>query len=248
MKSSKIHHSKEDALNHQEVKTLLKATYGQDRFILVTLLYGGLRVGELIHMRRSWIHINDEYAEALGGNHIKIPGKGPLCDCVDCQLSSFIELESKKEESTDTAWHRKKQKEFYERRRNRTLPKNLTRQWSPKSRAGVRTIPILFPELETELLNFFTKHKKLNVSRQHIWRIIKRISKDNLGSDRVLYPHAVRATCATLWADVGLDVYNLQTFMGWDSLAPAEMYVNTGEKKMMAATFKKKDAITKLIG
>lgn len=52
----KRHSCKKDALEEFEIEQILNACKNSDEtFILVTLIYSGMRVSELAHMHRSWI-------------------------------------------------------------------------------------------------------------------------------------------------------------------------------------------------
>ena len=72
------HKSKEDALLENEVEDLIDACKNKkEKFVIITLIYTGMRVGELIHMRKSWLNWQDE--------RIEIPLKRE-CDCNECKV------------------------------------------------------------------------------------------------------------------------------------------------------------------
>ena len=53
--------SREDVLNPQQSASLLMVAFKPiDKVITYTLLYGGLRVSELCHMRRDWLNFNEK--------------------------------------------------------------------------------------------------------------------------------------------------------------------------------------------
>jgi len=67
---------KEDALNPQQVDDLLLACISiKDKFIISCLLFAGLRVSELAHLKRSWVNFDE--------NTITVPVK-QFCSCWEC--------------------------------------------------------------------------------------------------------------------------------------------------------------------
>jgi integrase len=77
--------SKEDVLSPQELTMLLSVCDSvQDKFIVYTLAFGGLRVSELKHLRRSWVNFEE--------NTITIPTR-QYCQCNEC---NFIDPKGKR--------------------------------------------------------------------------------------------------------------------------------------------------------
>ena len=67
---------REDVLTPQELSMLLMACHGlKDKVIIFSLVYGGLRVSELKHLRRSWVDLEQ--------STITIPTR-QYCSCVEC--------------------------------------------------------------------------------------------------------------------------------------------------------------------
>ena len=80
--------TKENLLTDQEVEKILHACIAfSETFVLTALLFTGMRVSELIHMRKSWVD------KILG--LIRIP-KNQACSCSQCER----ELRNKKDEIT----------------------------------------------------------------------------------------------------------------------------------------------------
>ena len=51
---------REDVLSPEELNMLLTACGSlKDRFIVYSLVFGGLRVSELKHLRRSWVNLEE---------------------------------------------------------------------------------------------------------------------------------------------------------------------------------------------
>jgi len=105
-------------------------------------------------------------------------------------------------------------------------------QWRPKTKAGARVLPI-----STPLRAVFSKFMELSpdglgFSRITVYyktkQVLKRarIIRKGLAKDTI-FPHALRATCASLLAANGMDAAALSAFMGWESIAIADHYIRT---------------------
>lgn len=100
------------------------------------------------------------------------------------------------------------------------------RVWSPKTRAGQRSLPIV-PELEPHLRQLGTG---INRSRQALEQRFERI-RSRSGLMKVAYPHCLRATFATRLAEQGISAPSLCYLLGWESLQTAEAYVQSSMKR-----------------
>ena len=68
--------AKQDSLNPQEIDMLWSVCTGvRDRFIVALLILAGLRVSELVHLRRAWVNFDE--------NTITVPVR-QTCDCWEC--------------------------------------------------------------------------------------------------------------------------------------------------------------------
>jgi len=240
MSKDKVRHSKYFVLSPEEVRIMLNHSVGRDNFVIASLTFGGIREGELVHMQNNWIHINDKAAEKFKVNHITIPAMGNICDCDDCTRQAYFEFMRGKTKRTSN-WYPKMQKKYYALKQADDLPDLGEIRWSPKSESGARIIPILFPEYKTAVQSYFKDNKSVDITRQTVWRIVKRVGKTSFGEERTIYPHVIRATCATLWAGTGMDPYDLTTLMGWKSIKSAEPYIQADVKKMITTVKSKKD-------
>ena len=186
---------REDVLNPQELENLVSGCSSlRDKFIIYCLAFGGLRVSEMVHLRRTWINLDEKT--------LTVPLKQD-CRCKDC---------------------------------NRVVKKTGKSKggvWRPKTEHGHRTIrihPVLSPIIE----EFLASSDGLGLTRQRVWQRIKEL-KDNLPSGhRILhniYPHCLRATCATDLAHEKISSPALQHTFGWSRLSSAEFYVRTGEQR-----------------
>ena len=116
--------------------------------------------------------------------------------------------------------------------------------WQPKTKAGIRVVPLadsVFPDLKSLL----EKHpgglgpspNGLDRTRGAIYYRVKRllkeagIAKTGGAAQETAFPHALRATAATMYAEIGFNAAELCYVMGWSDLAIAQRYIN----KAMAA-------------
>jgi integrase len=104
--------------------------------------------------------------------------------------------------------------------------------WMPKTQSGVRSIRIS-STLELILQQYFeTVRQPRQVSRQAWeWRLAKIARRT--GIQHRAYPHALQATCATLWATQGMSAPSLQYLMGWEQLESAEHYVQSTKRQAL---------------
>lgn len=96
--------------------------------------------------------------------------------------------------------------------------------WTPKTREGMRAIPVL-DEWRFVLLAFLQKHEivmEVVPHRQAAWRKLEAVGRR---AGLKVFPHALRATFATLLAEKGFDAFLLSQLMGWSDIRPASEYV-----------------------
>jgi len=164
-----VRSSQENALEKHEIETLLNnSKTSEEVFLITTLLYTGMRVSELSHMKRSWI-----------------------------QWQNLQIIIPKQED-----------------------------EWTPKTKQGARTIPLIEPRLKEVLRSWFTLNENVAMDRSTIWRIVKRVASRSQLTKRV-YPHSLRATFATMLAFMGMSSASIQHIMGWAKLTTAERYIQS---------------------
>ncbi len=95
-----------------------------------------------------------------------------------------------------------------------------------KTRRAARTVPIrMMSRSSWVLLNsWFEEHEEVGVSPVTLWH---RVKKAGLRAKlrRKLFPHALRAYCATKWAYRLPNVTVLQDMFGWESPQVAQRYI-----------------------
>ena len=113
--------------------------------------------------------------------------------------------------------------------------------WKPKSKAGIRALAV--PNfLKLVLLNFLTKSPEgLKMTRQAAWYRIQTLAR-SAKIPRV-FPHALRATAATILASKGFTAVELCAYFGWTRLNVGEHYV-----KLSAARIGARDKIKQIWG
>lgn len=227
--------SKEDVLSRNEVNELLSYSSGIDKLILLSLIHCGLRASELEHMRGHWLHFDEEDNE-FDVDYIQISKNRQPCDCPQCLLNAFIKLrrgdvKGKPRIKKNRDWYIKVQKEFHQLKASGNLPE-LKSYWLPKTQKSSRVIPIFSKKLIRMLKSYFSRHEKFELNRFQIWERVKKVAGKAL-PDKRIYPHALRATCATNLAKRGFGAYDLTTFLGWESIATANSYVKEDTHHMI---------------
>lgn len=101
--------------------------------------------------------------------------------------------------------------------------------WTPKTSAGQRSL-VIVPELEPYLRQLV---EGINRSRQGLEKRFERIRRRS-GLMKVAYPHCLRSSFATRLAELGISAPALSYLLGWDSLVPAESYVQSSMKRAHA--------------
>ncbi len=113
-KKKKVQHCKEFAPSLDEMNTLIEKTPTLQLKVAQILLFSDLRVGEVAHLQSSWVHIDDKQAEREGANYIDIPKPGQVCDCWDCMLQGYLEIQQERHPGKhSTKWFQKYQRKFY---------------------------------------------------------------------------------------------------------------------------------------
>lgn len=209
--------SSDDALEPREFQLLLEATYELDDHYdiesrLIVLLAGrlGLRAGEIVHMKSSWV--DDRRGM------IEIPNHEPCTKGRDGGPCGYCrQLARQQEDYNDDI----------------DAEEAMAERWTPKTPSAARSVPFTFnPKIEIVLERYFSRFDEFQTSKSGINRRLNRCVErvDELDGDNI-YPHCLRATAATYHASRGLDAISLQSMMGWADLQTAHRYVKrSGER------------------
>lgn len=223
--------TKHNILQPEEIRILLNSPMTfKEKLAYRLLLFTGMRVGEAVHMGKSWIY----------NGEINIPPK-QKCQCKYCQQQfrrKKIHFFERKKEFDKIVYPTKADKKSYN-----TLQNNWkeTREnkgfWTPKSENAVREIPILRqirPLLKIVLQKSNSTIMEIIPSpaswRQIINKHYKKHLADKLRKD--IFPHSLRGTFATILVREipNLTTFQLRKIMGWANIQTATSYVNLGKK------------------
>lgn len=113
---------------------------------------------------------------------------------------------------------------WYDKKNNIINVPRREGSWKPKTKAGIRAIPIVEPRAKFVLDKFFEKNLEVGRHRASIWRVVKKVASRTKISHKV-YPHALRSTFATLLSFKGMSEGTIATVLGWSSILTAREYV-----------------------
>jgi site-specific recombinase XerD len=198
MVGTKGHKVVENIPPEEVVKKVLQAAKTlPEKLLVYGLIYTGMRIGELVHMRKNWLRWN------LNPPRIFIPYR-QSCSCRHCVKARY-----KRNKKTGDAVLVK--------------PENT---WQAKTEKAKRAV-VVPPGLTPILKEFFVKHQSVMEVipyREIAWYMLKRIAKRARVSWR-LFPHLLRGVFASKLATQGVDVYRLKSKMGWKNFDMAMKYV-----------------------
>jgi integrase len=200
MVGTKGHRVVENIPPEEVVKRLLKAADTlPERLLVYGLIFTGMRIGELVHMCRSWLRWD------LNPPRIFIPYR-QMCSCRHCIGARYRrdkktgKLALVKPEST----------------------------WQAKTERAKRAV-VVPPALQPILKEFFAKYEtvmRVIPYREMAWFMLKRIAKRARVNWRI-FPHLLRGVYASKLAAQGVDIYRLKSKMGWKNFDMAMKYVET---------------------
>lgn len=220
-RSTGIRHSKEDALSEREFELLLEGAarcedyYGlQARFVILVCGRLGLRVGELAHMRESWVDWRRQVIEIPRHQPCDKGRGGGICGVCEQHARQMVDVDP-----------------------SRDLDAMRARLWGPKTDQAVRDVPFDFDaRAQLVLERFFDRFDRWPVSQQAANRRVNRAAREADGlSEADVYPHCLRSTAASYHAGRGLDTLPMQALMGWAQASTAECYVSTSTKNTRRA-------------
>jgi len=106
-----------------------------------------------------------------------------------------------------------------------------TQDWSPKSEAGLRMIPLRDPNLIRMLRQHFSQHEELGISRTTIWRRVK-AAANHAGLEKRTSPHVLRHTYGTDLAARGASAQFIKQTMGHSDLATSQQYITFSGRRL----------------
>ena len=217
-----VTHSKEHALSDSEFEMLLEGSRNLKRsdyyytpdpeFIIVALGRLGMRRGELVHMKESWIDWRNKMIFIPSHEPCDFGKGGEVCGYC-CQMAKQRAEYADDELSYEEA---------------------LEWVWTPKTQAAAREIYFGFdPRIEMYIKRYFEndEYNRVEVSGTAVNRRVKKSASyvDEI-NENMIYPHALRATAATYHAARGLEMLSLMQYMGWCQPSTAEVYIGRNGK------------------
>ena len=203
--------SKEDALTEMEFERFFESTYFvaadkalECRFLAVVLGRLGLRRGEAVHLQDDWIDWDHHL--------IQIPRH---YDCTDGQdggrCACCRQLARQKADRDD-----------------RDFEAVLEEYWTPKSEAARREIYFgSDPRTRLTIERFFERFDEWPWSVTVINRRVNLLAEETEGlSPDCVRPHSLRSSAATHQAYLGMDLWDLLNFFGWELISTAEKYLS----------------------
>jgi site-specific recombinase XerD len=110
--------------------------------------------------------------------------------------------------------------------------------WSPKTEAAAREIPLsASTRAKIVLERYFERFDEYKGSRSVVNRRVTRAAEAADGEVNAddTYPHCLRASCASHFAAMGIDIVSLKSMLGWASYQTAENYLaESGERTAKA--------------
>ncbi|QBI90041.1 tyrosine integrase/recombinase [Halobacterium phage ChaoS9] len=207
---SKERHAHEDALNETEFEKLLEGARRltppanlEATFIIHMSGKLGMRIGEISHMKRTWIDVEQGL--------IEVPSHEPCEKGRDGGLCGYCRRQAKRTYQNDPE--------------NRNLDELLESYWEPKTEAAERAVPYEFDDSVADVVSsFFEYYYEVPLSVNTCRRRVKDAAEQS-DLNRRIYPHALRATAASTHAYEGLNIASMKAMMGWAKLSTAEKYI-----------------------
>ncbi|WP_226043536.1 site-specific integrase [Natrinema sp. DC36] len=245
-------HSREFALNEREFELLLRGARElkepfdfEARLVIHLAAKLGLRAGEIAHLRTDWINFYERVIEIPQFDECDFGSDGGVCGYCRGRARDRIEtinlsLEEAKEEIRDEhgadvvddldeatleKMAKKKQEET-----NITMEEALEERWNPKTSAGSRAVPFDF-DVRTQMCieEFADQYDRFPKSRATVNRRINQAAEE-AGLEERVFPHALRATSASLLVLHGVSAHSLMAILGWEDISTARVYISSNEQ------------------
>lgn len=202
------------AISQDEFQQLLKAARELDplldlemEFVLLCAGRLGLRGGEITHMSRDWVDYEDQW--------IEIPKHEPCTHGKDGGICGYCsQLATQLAEANDISVDEAEQ--FY---------------WKAKTIRAARTVPYSYDDRCVSVIEeYFDEFDEVTVSNSKLSRKVNKAS-DMAGLNSNVTPHGLRATAAMRHVEAGIDMWALQSLMGWAYPNTARRYIMDNSKR-----------------
>lgn len=217
----KVRHSKEDALDEREFELLVDGTYRlddpyrlQSQFVVLVAGRLGLRLGEITHFRAEWV----DWRKGM----VVVPRHQP---CEKGQGGGICGL------------CRQQAHQQVEHNEGLAIEDVRPQMWRAKTDAAQRSIPFGFdPRVEMILERFCDEYDRWPLSHTAVRRRLERAGEAADGLEpNDLYPHCLRATCASYLAGKGLSGIELKGMLGWKDTSTGDNYVSQSPENLSRA-------------
>jgi len=104
-------------------------------------------------------------------------------------------------------------------------------QWSPKSEAGVRVVPLRDPDVIRLLNKHFKRQRTIDISRTTIWRRVTEVAEQT-SIDKKVSPHVLRHTYGTRIAANGASAQFIKQTMGHTDLSTSQQYIEYSGRRI----------------
>ncbi len=104
-------------------------------------------------------------------------------------------------------------------------------QWSPKSEAGARVVPLRDPDVIRLLNKHFQKQRTIDISRTTVWRRVTEVASQT-SIDKKVTPHVLRHTYGTQIAANGASAQFIKQTMGHADLSTSQQYIEYSGRRI----------------
>lgn len=240
--------SREDALSERQLELLLQATRElgepkefQARLIINCAAKMGMRAGEIAHLRADWVNQHDRMIEIPAHDPCDFGTDGGVCGYCRGRARDYLdthnttveeELDELREEfgdDVDDAVLRDRAEARVEEQ-NVTFEEALEMRWQPKTETSERAIPYDHDvRVQLCIEQFVDEHDRFPRSKATINRRVNEAA-EAAGISENVYPHALRATAASIHASRSVSAHALMSTMGWRDMQTARTYISASDE------------------
>jgi integrase len=241
-------HSREDSVESKTFELLVQSTYQMDeyyglqcRFILFLSGRLGLRAGEIAHMKEDWIDWRRSMIEIPLHQTCEKGKDGGICGM--CKQNARQKSDGRTEKRYERVHDDLEAGDELEPGGGLAQKAVLNEEefyqggWTAKTQNAAREIPFdSVVRAGIVVDRFFEKFDEWPLSQTAINRRVDRMAEMTEGiQDDALYPHALRSSAATFWADHGLNAHSLKGLMGWAQLSTSRVYISESSQRTAQA-------------
>lgn len=232
-----VRHSREDAVDDRVFERMVEATYQleppydlQCRFVLFVAGRLGLRAGEIAHMTEEWIRWRESMIDIPRHEPCDSGRGGSVCAHCEANLEQSARIATRNSiREHCQSYQQLRADPAGARERGLLVEPEYSVAWVPKTESAAREVPFdANTRAALVVEEFFERYDRWPHSRQSVNRRVNKIARHTDGvAVADVYPHALRATAATKFADSGLQVFSLKAVMGWSQLSTAKAYISS---------------------